>query len=742
MQVAPNILIPESQKDENYHKQWVWSILYRAVSTGYIPNAYAAMATSYDFYNSDYSIADKYPFLQGTNDGKSLPARWKNYNMIRNKVELMVGEMMVRGYDFSCRTVGQDAVTRKMIARAEIAAAMYMRDLYESGELDSEVMPMSFPKDLPQDDEELEYYMKNKYKENLEEVMLACLKSDSLRMRYKMMRMRMLRDLFISGRIVTKCDTLNGIPETRVIDPRQAIIDPISFDDMFSNAQFVGDWQYLPVTKAAEQYGLTKEEIEEVAQSGLPSQVWFGANYNNMLYLEPFNMINNVQHVLVVNAEWRDIKKIRAVEITDKYGNKHIKMLNEEDKVRSKDIAEGKVKLKEVNIENIRRATLLGGNIVKNWGELPNQPRSIENPSASRFSYTVVSHAYINFKTVSKSQEIEALQEFKDLLMYRIEVEISTAGRKGFTYDLRYKPSNLALDDVLYYLKVAGVAFINSTASEGTDVPTGSNMFTPFDTSLTSAINTYIELANYVDQQAKEITGINEARSGFQKASSLVGVTQAAIAQSTFMTEGLYQTFSEFENAMWQRHADAIKVAWPYNKEKYANIIGNMGVDILFADEEMRLQDYSIYVETRPEFAWNMQQFQQVLAASWQSGQLTGQEYMMLINNNDVREGIKKYMILMERKEKMAMQQAQEQQGLEQEQVSQKMQIASMQDNTKKEMQNERIQAQDKRQANDIKLKASQAAVDASLRKLELQQKQIAEEGKMLASMAGKEPKI
>ena len=738
MQVVPNILIPENQKDETYHKNWVTAILYRAIVTGYIPNSYTAMSASYDFYNSDYSIADKYSFLQGTNDGKSLPARWKNYNFIRNKIELMVGEMTVRGYDFSCRTVGKDAVTRKMIKRAELAAAMYMRDLYENGTLDGEVMPLSFPKDLPRDEEELEYYMKNKYKENLEEVMIACLKSDAMRMKYKMMRMRMLRDLFISARIVTKCETLNGIPQTRVIDPRQAIIDPISFDDMMSNKQFVGDWQYLPVAKAAEEYGLTKEEVEEVAQQGAPMQVWFGANYNNLLYLEPFNLINNVQHVLVVNAEWRDMKKVRAMETTDKFGNVHVKLLDEGDKVRTRDIAEGKTKIKEVNIENIRRATLLGGGIVKNWGEVPNQPRTIENPSASNFSYTVVSHAYINFKSLSKSQEIEALQEFKDLLMYRIEVEISTAGRKGFTYDLRYKPSNLSLDDVLYYLKVAGVGFINSTASEGNDAPVGSNMFTPFDTSLTSAINTYIELANYVDAQAKEITGINEARSGFQKSSSLVGVTQAAIAQSTFMTEGLYQTFNEFENAMWQRHAEAIKVAWPFNKEKYANIIGNYGVDILFADEDMRLQDYAIYVETRPEFAWSMQQFQQVLSAAWQSGQLTGPEYMTLINTNDVREGIKKYMILMDRKEKIAMQQAQEQQGMEQEQVNQKMAIASMQDETKRQMQNERIQAQDMRQANDIRFKASQTAVDAGLRKMELQQKAIQEEVKALAGASNK----
>lgn len=735
MQVVPNILIPENQKDETYHKNWLNAILYRAIVTGYIPNSYTAMSASYDFYNSDYSIADKYPYLQGTNDGKSLPAKWRNYNMIRNKVELLVGEAMTRGYDFSCQTVGRDAVTRKMMARAQVAAAMYMRDLYEEGVLDAEAMNVTFPKDLPRDEEELNYYMKNKYKENLEEVMLACLKSDALRMRYKMMRMRMLRDLFISGRIVTKCDVINGIPETRVIDPRQTIIDPISFDDMMSNAQFIGDWQYYPVAKAAEMYGLTTEEIQEVARAGAPMQVWFGANYNNLLYLEPFNLINNVQHVLVVNAEWRDTKQVRVMESTDKYGNKHIKMLNEEDKVRKRQLEDGTVKIKEVHIENIRRGTLIGGGIIKNWGEVPNQPRSIDNPSASRFSYTVVSHAYINFKTVSKSQEIESLQEFKDLLMYRIEVEISTAGRKGFTYDLRYKPSNLALDDVLYYLKTAGIAFINSTAAEGNDAPVGSNMFTPFDTSLTSAINTYIELANYVDGQAQEITGINNARSGFQKASSLVGVTQAAISQSSFMTEGLMITFNEFENAMWQRHAEAIKVTWPFNKEKYANIIGNMGVDILFADEDMRLQDYAIYVETRPEFAWNMQQFQGVLASAWQTGQLTGPEYMMLINTNDVREGVKKYMVLMERKEAMAAQAAQEQAAMEQEAISQKAQIAEMQDNTKKEMQRERIEAQGQRSANDIRLKATQAEIDTQLRRMELQIKAMQAEQKANANI-------
>jgi hypothetical protein len=160
-----------------------------------------------------------------------------------------------------------------------------------------------------------------------------------------------------------------------------------------------------------------------------------------------------------------------------------------------------------------------------------------------------------------------------------------------------------------------------------------------------------------------------------------------------------------------------------------------MGVDILFADEDMRLQDYAIYVETRPEFAWNIQQFQGTISAAWQSGQLTGPEYMMLINTNDVREGVKKYMILMERKEAMAAQAAQEQTAMEQEQISQKGQIAQMQDNTKKEMQRERIEAQGQRSANDIRLKVSQSEIDTQLRRMELQIKAMQAERKQMANI-------
>jgi len=124
-----------------------------------------------------------------------------------------------------------------------------------------------------------------------------------------------------------------------------------------------------------------------------------------------------------------------------------------------------------------------------------------------------------------------------------------------------------------------------------------------------------------------------------------------------------------------------------------------------------------------------------VLASAWQSGQLTGPEYMMLINTNDVREGVKKYMVLMERKEAMAAQAAQEQTAMEQEAISQKAQIAEMQDNTKKEMQRERIEAQGQRSANDIRLKATQAEIDTQLRRMELQIKAMQAEQKANANI-------
>jgi len=377
---------------------------------------------------------------------------------------------------------------------------------------------------------------------------------------------------------------------------------------------------------------------------------------------------------LVFYAEWRDIRQVRAKVTVDQYGGEHVKILGKEDKGKLTDKEkQAGAKIEERNIETIRKATLIGSNIVKEWGEMNNIVRDkVDNPVRAEYSYTIICPQYVNFRGVSKVEEMSALQEFKDLIMYTIQQEMSTAGRKGFIYDLRFKPDNLQLQDVMYYLKTAGIAF-TSSGQEG--VPPAGNPFPTIDTGISNSITLYLNLASYIDMEIDKISGINDARQGFQKGDALVGVSQMAVTQSSLITQPLNKAFEIFENEILQKYANYIKTIFPFIKEQYEAVMSQINIDALEVDEDIPLQDYGIFVRVNSDDIMNnRQKFENMVMTAVQANSVNLADAMVLLYTPDTKEAVKKFLSLVDRKnaeqQEMAAQQAQMAQQLQQQQAA------------------------------------------------------------------------
>lgn len=688
----PNMWVPDSQKGEDYHKNAILAILGQTVANGYIPNLYTAMDKSMNFYNGDYDLSKKFDFLQKDYNGKSLPALWINFNKIRNKINLLEGEVAIQKLDVSCKTLNRDAVSRKMKKKAQIMAQKIMSTVMPQIDPTGELIEMREPDFIPYSEEELELYMKSSYKEPIERTMDSILRFEVERDKYVQTRLAFWRDILIVGRAIGKHELRYGKPHIRRVDPRYVIADPYVFDDSFSTSAFIGEWRYAPVTEVCDTYGLTLEELNSIRYDQ-GSWLWGGYSQNGTNFLLPYITVNNQFMCLVFYAEWRDIRQVRAKVTVDQYGGEHVKILGKGEKPKlSEKEKEAGGRIEERNVETIRKATLVGSSVVKEWGEANNIVRdSVDNPVRAEYSYTIISPQYTNFRTVSKVEEMSALQEFKDLIMYTVQQEMSSAGRKGFVYDLRYKPDNLQLQDIMYYLKTAGIAF-TSSGQEG--VPPNGNPFPTIDTGISNSINLYLNLASYIDMEIDKISGINDARQGFQKGDALVGVSQMAVMQSSLITQPLNKAFEIFENELLQKYANYIKTIFPFLKEQYEPIVSEIGIDIMEVDEDIPLQDYGIFVKVNSDDIMNnRQKFEQLVSAAVQANSLSIAEAMVLLFNPDTKESVKKFLALTDRKAQQA-QQAQEQQMAMQQQAIQQQIMGD----TEKQIQVDRARSENKGQ--------------------------------------------
>lgn len=659
----PNMAVPDKDKGEEYHKKYLLAILSNAVYQGNACDIYYNMERSMRFYNGDYDLSNKFDFLMKDPSGKALPAIWMNYNKIRNKINLLEGEFAVQKVNVACKTINREAASRKMRKRAEILAQKIMMQVVEEVDPNGDLLGDVTPKYVPYTDEELDVYMQSSYKENIEIVMDSILRYELERDKYVGTRLNMARNMLITGRAVSRSEFRNNKPHVRSVDPRFTIVDPYVFaDDMLSEGRYVGEWRYTSLSQAAQDYGLTMQELEE-ARATPSNMAWtgyIGGANDGREFLMPFNTIGNQNMCLVFYAEWSDLKQVTAKVTKDQYGNEHVKILGDKDRRNlTEKEKEAGTYIEKRSIETIRKATLIGNNIVKEWGELDNIVRNSEEMDKAEFTYTVVAPQYVNFRSVSKVEELASLQEFKDLLMYHIQTQVSSAGRKGFEYNLAEKPDTLSLEDVMYYLKVSGIVFKETNS----DPSMQGAQIRPIDNSLSDAVNLYLNLVSYVDMEMDKVSGINDARQGFQKQDSLVGVSQMAVMQSSLITQPLNAAFGQFENILWHKHANYIKTIFPYISYQYEPIISEIGVDILDADEEIPLQTYGIFVQVNGNDIMNdRNKFEGLVNAAVMANSLPIHEAMVLLYNPDTKTGVKQYLAIQERKEQMQQQMMQQQQ--------------------------------------------------------------------------------
>lgn len=640
----PDTNVPSSQKDEDWHRDFASAILNEAVDGRY-DLGYRLMQESYNYYDGTQDN-DEYSFLQESESGDNLPAIWINYNSVRTKVDVLLGELSAKGFEVNVKAINKDAVNRKLDEKDKIRAKMMMKgDL----ELLQEVsgLPVSPVEQLPETEEELEDYITYQYKEDAERVMEAALKYLVKKYEWMRKRVEVFRDLVITGRCFVKTEIVNGMVQYKRVDPRYMIFDTSARDDLLRDSAYFGHLEYVPLAEAKQRWQLTDKELEEMG-AGTDSQTnsflsIFNADASTINADTSLELVagdKDNQKVLVFYAQFQDAKLMKRKVSKDKYGNTHYKQV--------KDTAKGK-DIKKVKVKTWRECTLIGGNVVRDWGLKKNMIRSIDDLYDTHSDYVSLVHNYVNGRTVSKVQLIEGLQKFKNMALYNMQLAMNRAGTKGFFYDLSQMPDKWEVEDVLYYLKTAGISFYNSM-KDGYQRPNpGVNQF---DMTISQSINQYMAVAQMIDGQMDEITGINEARQGqVAAASQAVGVTQAAITSSQFVTEPLYAAFEAFSEDMFNRLAGLCKIVFKEDKEIFGPIIGDAGVDFLNQDIDMHLNDYGAFIDVTPPLLQNEQKFEGLMGMALQSGTITIADALDFINEKDTNYKIRKLKRVIEKRE-------------------------------------------------------------------------------------------
>ena len=638
----PNIAVPDKDKNKDYHKRWALAVVSNTFTDNWTTNY-----TKLQMLSSLYQVgtgSELTNYLQVNPDGSAAPAIWTSLNNIKSRLRVLVGELEERGYQIKARALNSEAFDRRLEERMRLWTERILGPTRDFAENKSGVS-LGKREVVPQTDNELDEYMEYKWKDKHVTVLEGALKWIAQRTNWDEKRKRLFLNTLWANRAVVRHDIVRGIPTAFEIDPLRFIFDPNSTDDLLTDSTYFGEVEYMPLAAAAERYGLSEDELKESYNT---YETYLGLGMNRGSHtsgyewgsmpgqvLRWFKLQDGTPRCLVIRACWKDYKTL-----SHKYEeNEKGKFLQD---VTSKDVKKrDEEKIIHNKIQIWRQATLIGGNIVREWGECPNQATDVDNLETSDPPYTVWVPEYLQGRDVSMVEQLATPQLLKDIALYKVQLEQAKAVGRVLVLDEAMFPEGMTKEQVLSRIKADGIVFVNSKEyqlSSGTV-----NLFKDFDLGLSQSIIQQLSFIDYLDKQIDSISGVNAERQGsVQGASQAVVVTQAALFQSNLITAPYFKGFERFCSRVLNHQAKLVQIAWA-GKEVFEPIIGTTGVDFLRDNIDISIDQFDVIVQSLPPSPLQRQKLEQILMIAVQSGEMTAADALDILIEPDDTVAITKF---------------------------------------------------------------------------------------------------
>lgn len=689
----PRQKLPLSKKGKKWQEDCVNYIIGEGnvTSGGNSTSYYGELQTYYNLYNS---IFDEKDFKSITNPFKvedGFPATPHDFNIIRPKVDLLIGEETKRPLNFRVIRTSQEATSemqekeKQMIlqyieaaitARMSPEEAQQFQEQLQSGE----VMPP----------EQIAKYMDKDYKDIVENTAYHTLTYLREKLDLDNEFIKGWKDGLISGREIYYVGVLNA-------EPYVERVNPIYFSyDKSPDLEFVEDGSWccrkmrMPITEVYDRYYDKLEEkdldkLEEMIGStpgrnlGDRSPVDMGIQlriYDNPIFEGAGKSLVNVWHCC-----WKSFKKIFYVTTTDDAGQPQINIVDETYQPVGNEIS-----VEPDWIVEVWEGYRAGSDLYFGIQPIEYQHVSIDNPNSQKLPYCGAIYSNTNSKPRSLVSILKPLQYMYIVLWYRLELAIARDKGKVVNMDITQIPKSMNISPAkwMHYLSSVGVNFINPY-EEGWNIPGREggkpaqfNQITALDLTMSNVIAEYIQLMDKIEELAGTISGITAQREGAVSSSEMVGNVERSVVQSSHITEPLFWVHNQCKRRVLNMLLNTAKGAWEETgKKKLQYIFDNGERAFLDITPKFYYEDMDVFVSDTSKDLENIQKLQQLIQPAMQNGASLLEAAEILTNDN--------FNIIKQKLKDMQTRQEQMQQQQQEAEAQQQQQLQQMQNESKQQ---------------------------------------------------------
>lgn len=675
----PQQKLPLSKKDEQWQHDCVNFIIGEGnvVSGGMQKTSFGELQTYYDLYNSVFNEKD---FKRITNPFKvedGFPATPQDFNIIRPKVDLLIGEETKRPMNFRVVRTSQEATSELMDKEKQmlinyIMAAITARmspeeqEQFQQQVASGEVMPP----------EEIGKYMRRDYKDVIENTAYHTLTYLREKLGIDNEFIKGWKDALIAGQEVYYVGVLNG-------DPYMERVNPVYFSyDRSPDLEFIEDGSWccrrmrLPIFEIYDRYSdkLSAKDLDKLQEmlTGRPSNDMGekdpvdNFNHINMhIYDNPIFDQKTRYNVNVWHCCWKSFKKINYVTVLDENGQAQIEIADEFYKPVGTELS-----VEPDWVVEVWEGYRAGSDLYFGIQPIEYQHFSIDNPNSQKLPYCGAVYSNTNSRPRSLVSILKPLQYMYIVLWYRLELAIARDKGKVVNMDITQIPKSMNITPAkwMHYLSSVGVNFINPY-EEGWNIPgreggkpASFNQITSLDLTMSNVIAEYIQLMDKIEQLAGTISGITEQRQGAISSSELVGNVERSVVQSSHITEPLFWVHNQCKRHVLNMLLNTAKGAWEgTGKKKLQYIFDNGERAFIDIQDKFYYEDMDVFVSDTSKDLENVQKLQQLIQPAMQNGAslLEAAEILTNDNFNIIKQKLKE---MQERQEQLQQQQAEQEQ--------------------------------------------------------------------------------
>lgn len=655
------------------------------------------MQTYYDLYNSIYSEKDlKYvtnPFKQ--QDG--FPAMAQDYNIIKPKIDLLLGEETKRPFNF--RVVHtSDIATSEIQDKAKQMIIDYIQATIMSklGPEEQARYQEALQSGEIMTPEQIQKYLSKDYKDIAEITAYHSLNYLKNKLNITHEFFKGWKDALIGGEEIYYVGIVNGEPCLQRINPIY-----FDYDSDTSDLEFIHEAQwccYEMIMSLTEVYDrlydkMSEKQLNELldmmddrSKGGVTPEVrktsldypHIKTHSINGFSSNPFEESDNIH---VWHCCWKSLKKIGFVNII----NPETGMPEEYQVDETYKETGNELDVEWKWIIEVWEGYRIGQDLYVGIQPVEYQHISADNPNAQRLPYTGVIYNNTNSRPRSLVSMMKPLQYMYIVLWYRLELAMARDKGKVVTMDITQIPKSMNIDVAkwMHYLSALGVNFVNPY-EEGWDIPgreggkpSQFNQISALDLTMANTIDQYINLMDKIESMLSEISGVSKQREGSISSNELVGNVERSVVQSAHITEPWFWVHNQVKKECLTMLLDTAKHAWKDNKTSIQYVLDDATRAFLTLSDDFFYEDMDIFVEDTTKNQQQIEALKNLMQPAMQNGAslLDIAEIITMDNVTMIRSKL----------EEIEQKRMEQQQAMEQAQAEREQQMAQIQNEIKEE---------------------------------------------------------